>query len=158
MQHLAPLFFLIARTPTSIPLCFFSVLVCILTQYNKRTILPASSLPPLPNSTNAHFDSVSLHLSARLTHPCFSMRACTRPPRFRFASSRCSFAFSHNITKGRFSLQAGLIVLPLYYALIAYSSMFASFFAWSAAMQASMISWMSPFMILSSLYNVRPIR
>ena len=28
--------------PTSIPLCFFSVLVCILTQYNKRTILPAS--------------------------------------------------------------------------------------------------------------------
>ena len=31
MQHLAPLFFLISRTPTLIPLCFFSVLVCILT-------------------------------------------------------------------------------------------------------------------------------
>ena len=144
----------------------------------------ASGSSFLFHSTNAHFDFALLHLSARLTlscyairayahvhlefalllldarstHPCFAMRACTHPPRFRFASSRCSFAFSHNITKGRFSLQAGLIVLPLYYALIAYSSMFASFLAWSAAMQASMISWMSPFMILSSLYNVRPIR
>lgn len=118
----------------------------------------ASGSSFLFNVTNAHFDSALLHLSARLTHPYFAMRACTRPPRFRFASSRCSFAFSHNITKGRFSLQAGLIVLPLYYALIAYSSMFASFLAWSAAMQASMISWISPFMILSSLYNVRPIR
>ena len=27
------------------------------------------------NSTNAHFDSISLHFSARLTHPCFAMRA-----------------------------------------------------------------------------------
>ena len=39
-----------------------------------------------------------------------------------------------------------------------YSFIFASFFAWSAAMQASMISWISPFMILSSLYRVRLIR
>ena len=66
----------------------------------------ASGSSFLFNITNAHFDSALLHLSARLTHPYFAMRACTRPPRFRFASSRCSFAFSHNITKGRFSLQA----------------------------------------------------
>ena len=40
-----------------------------------------------------------------------------------------------------------------------YSSfIFASFAAWSAAMQASIISWISPFMILSSLYRVRPMR
>ncbi len=38
-----------------------------------------------------------------------------------------------------------------------YSFIFASFFAWSAAMQASMISWISPFIILSSLYRVRLI-
>lgn len=38
------------------------------------------------------------------------------------------------------------------------SPIFANLAAWSAAMQASMISWISPFMILSSLYNVRPIR
>ena len=74
--------------------------------HSHTTILPASRFPPLSNSTNAHFDSALLHLSARLTHPYFAMRACTRPPRFRFASSRCSFAFSHNITEGRFSLQA----------------------------------------------------
>ncbi|RGT40952.1 hypothetical protein DWX30_06965 [Dorea formicigenerans] len=55
----------------------------------------ASGSSFLFHSTSAHFDSALLHLSARLTHSYFAMRACTRPPRIRFASSRCSFAFSH---------------------------------------------------------------
>ena len=51
----------------------------------------ASGSSFLFNITNAHFDSALLHLSARLTHPYFAMRACTRPPRFRSAPSQCSF-------------------------------------------------------------------
>ena len=39
-----------------------------------------------------------------------------------------------------------------------YSFIFSSFAAWSAAMHASIISWMSPFMTLSSLYSVSPMR
>ncbi len=67
----------------------------------------------------------------------------------------CWLSCAHYIIKGEpWHRQS-----PPFIIFFSYSSfILASLAAWSAAMQASIISSISPFMILSNLYRVRPIR